>query len=57
MDNKVYKSKAQAEKEMRLANKQFKEFNNFIKTKKIKRKPIKLVRVKAVKFSRKEALL
>lgn len=54
MDNKCYKSKSQATREKNLANKQFKEFNKLIKEKKIDRKPIKLVRVQQINFSRKQ---
>jgi len=54
MNDKVFKSKADAQKEMRFANKEFKEYNKFLKSRDIKRKPIKLVRVVETSFSRKK---
>jgi len=53
MDNKCYSNRSVALKEMKEANKQFKDYNQFIKQKKLDRKPIKLVRVKQVSFSKK----
>jgi len=53
MDSKVYSNKNTALKEMKEANTQFKEFNDLVRQGKIDRKPIKLVRVKEVSFSRK----
>lgn len=56
IDTKCYTSKIVALSEMRSANKQFKEFNEFIKKNKINRKPVKLVKVKEFNISRKEEL-
>ena len=57
MDNKVYSNRSIALKNANEANKQFKEYNQFIRQKKLDRKPIKLVRVKEVSFSRKKNVL
>lgn len=57
MDNRCYKQLVIAKKEMLKVNKEFKEFNQFIKDRKLDRKPIQLVRVKQIKFSRKGNIL
>lgn len=57
MDNKCYKSPTIARKEMLKTNKEFREFNNYIRKNKIDRKPIELVRVKKVNFKIKENIL
>jgi hypothetical protein len=54
MDSKVYKSKADAEKQMRWANKEFREFNAWLKKTGRKRKPVGLVKVKQESFSRRK---
>ena len=54
MDDRIFRSKGDAQKQMRFANKEFEEFNKLISQGKIKRKPIGLVRVVETSFSRKK---
>jgi hypothetical protein len=54
MNSFIYASQDRALKEMKEANKQFREFNVLVKQGKISRKPIELVRVREISYSRKK---
>ena len=48
MGRTLYKSEEIAKEERNIANKQFREYNKYIKENKLNKKPITLVRVKKV---------
>ena len=52
--NKLYKSKEDALVEMKEANKQFREYNQMLKKKGIDKKPIKMVRVREYRTTRRK---
>ncbi|MEK6880665.1 MAG: hypothetical protein AABY22_13695 [Nanoarchaeota archaeon] len=57
MDNLCYKSLKDAKRAMKMANDQFKEYNQMLKNQNIDRQPIKMVKIRMINFNRKQNVL